>query len=292
MAERLADGAAQNLAAQLPNEIGVHLRRQAPYRCSVASFGYTLSSEEHPPTELVLNARRAEEAGFDFLSISDHFHPWVSAQGHSPFVWSVLGATANATERIRVGVGVTCPIVRIHPAILAQAAATTSLLFGGRFSLGVGTGEALNEHILGHRWPPADIRLGMLEEAVGIIRALWSGDTVDHRGLFYEVKNAKLFDPPTEPPRIIVSGSDRRPSSWQRASVTATGATHPTARSSIALRQRVAADPAMPSSTSAGPRIPTSPERPCTTSGLTVGSPANSPRTFLPGRISSRRRRW
>ena len=206
MAERLADGAAQNLAAQLPNEIGVHLRRQAPYRYSVASFGYTLSSEEHPPTELVLNARRAEEAGFDFLSISDHFHPWVSAQGHSPFVWSVLGATANATERIRVGVGVTCPIVRIHPAILAQAAATTSLLFGGRFFLGVGTGEALNEHILGHRWPPADIRLGMLEEAVGIIRALWSGDTVDHRGLFYEVENAKLFDPPTEPPPIIVSG--------------------------------------------------------------------------------------
>src|SRR5687767_12864888 len=111
------------------------------------AFGYTLSSEEHPPSALVANARRAEQAGLDFLTTSDHFHPWVTAQGHSPFVWSVLGAVAASTERIPVAVGVTCPIVRIHPAIVAQAAATTSLLFEGRFSLGVGTGEALNEHI-------------------------------------------------------------------------------------------------------------------------------------------------
>ncbi|MET0728966.1 MAG: TIGR03557 family F420-dependent LLM class oxidoreductase [Acidimicrobiales bacterium] len=172
----------------------------------MVSFGYTLSSEEHTPTQLVHNARRAEEEGFDFLSISDHFHPWVSAQGHSPFVWSVLGAIAHATERVEVGVGVTCPTTRIHPAIIAHATATTSLLFEGRFVLGVGTGEALNEHILGHRWPQADVRLAMLEEAVEIIRALWTGDTLDHRGQFYEVENAKLFDPPADPPPIVVSG--------------------------------------------------------------------------------------
>lgn len=170
------------------------------------SFGYTLSSEEHAPRDLVGNAGRAEEAGFDFLSISDHFHPWVSEQGHSPFVWSVLGGIASATESIQVGVGVTCPTIRIHPAIIAQAAATTSLLFEGRFFLGLGTGEALNEHILGHRWPPAAVRRGMLEEAVPIIRAMWTGETLDHRGEFYEVENAKLFDPPAEPPPIIISG--------------------------------------------------------------------------------------
>jgi coenzyme F420-dependent glucose-6-phosphate dehydrogenase len=170
------------------------------------AFGYTLSSEEHPPGDLVHNAERAEELGFDFVSISDHIHPWVSAQGHSPFVWSVLGAIAHATEHLQAVVGVTCPLIRIHPAIVAHASATTALLFEGRFSLGLGTGEALNEHILGYRWPSADVRLAMLEEAVDIIRTLWSGDTVDHRGQFYEVENAKLFDPPDPPPPVIVSG--------------------------------------------------------------------------------------
>src|SRR5687768_2099366 len=164
----------------------------------MTELGYTLSSEEHPPTALVRNAQRAEEAGFDFVSISDHYHPWVSAQGHSPFVWSVLGAIAASTERLRIGVGVTCPIIRIHPAILAQATATTSLLSDGRFFFGVGSGEALNEHILGDRWPPADLRLTMLEEAVEVIRTLWSGERVTHRGRFYEVENAKLFDPPAQ----------------------------------------------------------------------------------------------
>ena len=172
----------------------------------MTSFGYTLSSEEHPPERLVDNAQRAEATGFDFVSISDHFHPWVSAQGHSPFVWSVLGAIAATTHRIEVGVGVTCPTTRIHPAILAQATATTSLLLPGRFFFGVGTGEALNEHILGHRWPRPEVRRAMLSEAVEVIRALWAGDPVDHRGDFYEVENAKLFDPPTEPPPIVVSG--------------------------------------------------------------------------------------
>ncbi len=172
----------------------------------MTDYGYTLSSEEHPPAELVRNAARAEELGFDFLSISDHYHPWVEAQGHSPFVWSVLGAIAASTNTISVGVGVTCPIVRIHPAVVAHAVATTQLLFDGRFFFGVGTGEALNEHILGHRWPRPEIRFAMLEEAVAIMRALWHGDTVDHRGDFYEVENARLFDPPRGPVPVIVSG--------------------------------------------------------------------------------------
>src|SRR5688572_5949312 len=170
------------------------------------SYGYTLSSEEHSPRDLVRNAQRAEEVGFEFVSISDHYHPWVSAQGHSPFVWSVLGAVAQATERIDVGVGVTCPIIRIHPAVIAHATATTALLLPDRFVFGVGTGEALNEHILGDRWPRPQVRLAMLEEAVDIIRQLWTGDTVDYEGEFYEVENARLFDPPASPPPIIVSG--------------------------------------------------------------------------------------
>ncbi|HEY8544771.1 MAG TPA: TIGR03557 family F420-dependent LLM class oxidoreductase [Acidimicrobiales bacterium] len=172
----------------------------------MVSFGYTLSSEEHGPRDLVRNARRAEEAGFDFVSVSDHFHPWVTAQGHSPFVWSVLGGIAASTERIRVGVGVTCPTIRVHPAILAHATATTALLFEGRFFWGVGSGEALNEHVLGHRWPPAPVRLAMLEEAVHVVRRLWTGETVDHRGEFYEVDNARLFDAPDPVPPIVVSG--------------------------------------------------------------------------------------
>lgn len=172
----------------------------------MTSFGMTLSSEEHDPRTLVDQARAAEAAGFDFVGISDHFHPWVTEQGHSPFVWSVLGALAVATDRIGVAVGVTCPIVRIHPAIVAHAAATTSLLLDGRFTLGLGTGEALNEHVLGHRWPRPETRRAMLAEAVEIMRSLWSGETVDHRGDFYEVENARLFDVPDEPIPLIVSG--------------------------------------------------------------------------------------
>jgi G6PDH family F420-dependent oxidoreductase len=172
----------------------------------MTAFGYTLSSEEHPPGDLVAHAVRAEAAGFDFASISDHYHPWVSAQGHSPFVWSVLGGIAATTDRLRVGVGVTCPIVRIHPAVIAHAAATTSLLFDGRFFLGLGTGEALNEHVVGQRWPAPAVRRAMLEEAVEVIRALFLGDTVDHRGAYYEVENARLFDPPDAEVPLIISG--------------------------------------------------------------------------------------
>jgi len=169
-------------------------------------YGYTLSSEEHPPGGLVEHAAQAEGRGFDFASISDHFHPWVTAQGHSPFVWTTLGAIAARTTTLEVAVGVTCPIIRIHPAVVAHASATTSLLFDGRFALGLGTGEALNEHILGDRWPSPEVRRRMLRESVEVIRALWSGETVDHEGEFYTVENARLFDPPDTAPPLILSG--------------------------------------------------------------------------------------
>lgn len=176
------------------------------YAVPMTNYGFTLSSEEHEPRTLVRLAARAEDEGFSFCSISDHFHPWVNAQGHSPFVWGVLGAIGEATSTIRVGTGVTCPIIRTHPTIVAHASATASLLLEGRFFLGVGTGEALNEHINGDRWPRPAIRREMLEEAVHIIRSMWNGETFDHRGAHYEVENARLFDPPVEVPDIIVSG--------------------------------------------------------------------------------------
>src|SRR5436190_12446 len=139
----------------------------------MTQLGYALSSEESPPNQLVANARRAEAVGFSFALISDHFHPWLDSQGHSPFVWATLGAIAQATERIRIGTGVTCPLVRMHPVIVAQAAATVADLFDGRFFLGLGTGEALNEHITGAHWPPVSVRREMLREAVALIRQLW-----------------------------------------------------------------------------------------------------------------------
>ena len=156
-----------------------------------ADFGYTLSSEEFGPGDLVENAVRAESLGFDFCSLSDHYHPWTEAQGHSPFAWAVLGGIARATSDVHLLTGVTCPIIRTHPAVIAQAAATVSLLSDGRFSLGVGTGENLNEHIHGDRWPPPEERLAMLDEAVEILRELWSGETLDHYGEFYQVVNAR-----------------------------------------------------------------------------------------------------
>jgi G6PDH family F420-dependent oxidoreductase len=171
----------------------------------MTTFGYTLSSEEHGPGGLVELAQQAESAGFEFLTISDHFHPWIDEQGHSPFVWSVLGAVAHSTERVRVGTGVTCPILRIHPALVAHAAATTALLFDGRFFLGVGAGEALNEHVLGQRWPAVEVRHEMLEEAIELLRELWTGDVVDHHGKHFTVENARLFDVPDERIPIVVS---------------------------------------------------------------------------------------
>jgi G6PDH family F420-dependent oxidoreductase len=168
-------------------------------------YGYTLSSEEHPPGVLARNARTAEDRGFDFVSISDHFHPWVDAQGQSPFVWTTLGAVAATTTRIGLGVGVTCPILRVHPAIVAHAAATTATLADGRFFLGLGTGELLNEHVLGQKWPRVEIRREMLAEAIEVIRALWTGEVTDHDGRYFTVENARLYTLPESPPPIVMS---------------------------------------------------------------------------------------
>jgi len=168
-------------------------------------IGFTLSSEDHDPRELVELAKRAEAAGFHALWISDHYHPWIDEQGHSPFVWSVIGAVAEATN-LPVTTGVTCPTVRVHPAVVAQAAATSAVLLGGRFALGVGSGEALNEHILGDVWPEADERLEMLEEAVEVMRLLWSGGVQSHRGRHYRVSHARVYDLPEAPPKVLVSG--------------------------------------------------------------------------------------
>jgi G6PDH family F420-dependent oxidoreductase len=171
----------------------------------MTEFGYFLSCEEHPARDLVAIARRAEEAGFRSAWISDHYHPWNDAQGESPFVWTVLGAIASATRELRLTTAVTCPTVRTHPAVIAQAAATAATLLPGRFALGVGTGEALNEHILGTVWPEADVRLEMLEEAVEVIRLLWKGGFQSHHGRHYTVENARIYSLPDEPPPILVS---------------------------------------------------------------------------------------
>jgi G6PDH family F420-dependent oxidoreductase len=172
----------------------------------VTTFGYFLSCEEYSPSELLEQARLAQEAGFDALWISDHYHPWTSEQGESPFVWSMIGAISQVCD-LPVTTAVTCPTLRIHPAIIAQAAATSALLLGeGRFGLGLGSGEALNEHILGDVWPPADVRLEMLEEAVEVIRKLWTGEDVTHHGKHYTVENARIWSLPATPPPISISG--------------------------------------------------------------------------------------
>jgi coenzyme F420-dependent glucose-6-phosphate dehydrogenase len=173
-------------------------------------LGYSLSSEEHSPGELVRQAVAAEDAGFSFALVSDHYHPWTDRQGESPFVWSVIGAVAQATERLRLGTGVTCPTMRIHPAVIAQAAATSELLMPGRFFLGVGTGENLNEHVLGGRWPGYEERAEMLEEAVSVMRALWEGGLVSHRGRHYHVDRARLYSVPDEPPAVAVAAAGEK----------------------------------------------------------------------------------
>ena len=171
----------------------------------MAAIGYTLSSEEHGPRTLVEHAVRAEQVGFDFAGISDHFHPWTDKQGESPFVWGVLGAISQATERLPLITGVTCPTTRIHPAIVAHAAATAAALLPGRFSFGVGSGENLNEHVLGDRWPAVPVRQARLEEAIEVIRLLWQGGLRSHRGEHYTVENARLYSLPEEPPPILVA---------------------------------------------------------------------------------------
>jgi G6PDH family F420-dependent oxidoreductase len=171
----------------------------------MATIGIFLSSEEQSAKRLVDIAVKAEDAGFRDLWISDHFHPWLDAQGESPFVWSVIGAIAAATREVTVTTAVTCPTVRIHPAIVAQAAATSATLLDGRFRLGVGTGEALNEHVLGDPWPGIEARLSMLEESVAIMRALWDGGNVSYDGQHYVVDRARLYSLPEEPVEVLAS---------------------------------------------------------------------------------------
>jgi G6PDH family F420-dependent oxidoreductase len=170
----------------------------------MTTFGYFLSCEEYTPAELVEQATLAEQAGFEALWISDHFHPWNDEQGQSPFVWSVIGALSQACS-LPVTTAVTCPTIRMHPVLVAQAAATSQVMLDGRFRLGVGSGEALNEHILGTVWPSAGVRLEMLEEAVGLLRRLWSGDVVTERGRHYSVDTARIYTLPDAPPPVYVS---------------------------------------------------------------------------------------
>jgi coenzyme F420-dependent glucose-6-phosphate dehydrogenase len=173
----------------------------------MTEFGYALSSEEHGPKELVGLARQAEETGFEFAMISDHFHPWTDAQGESPFVWSVIGGIAGETSRLRLGTGVTCPTIRTHPAIVAQAAATSAVLTDGRFFLGVGSGENLNEHVVGEGWPAPDERLGMLEEAIEVMRLLWQGGQQTFRGEYYDLEQARLYTLPEEPVQLAIAAA-------------------------------------------------------------------------------------
>jgi coenzyme F420-dependent glucose-6-phosphate dehydrogenase len=173
----------------------------------MVSVGYTLSSEEHGPGDLLLYGRIAEEVGFDFLTISDHFHPWTSRQGQSPLVWSVLGGLSVKTERVPILTAVTCPTIRIHPAIVAQAAATTAALLPDRFVLGVGSGENLNEHVIGMGWPHPQERLEMLDEAIHLMRLLWSGELVSEWTDHYTVDRARIYTLPDTPPPIAVAAS-------------------------------------------------------------------------------------
>jgi G6PDH family F420-dependent oxidoreductase len=173
----------------------------------MVAIGYTLMGEQSGPKQLVRDAVRAEAVGFDFLAASDHYFPWLDAQGHSPYTWAVLGAVAHATERVELMTYVTCPTMRYHPAVVAQKASTMQLLSDGRFTLGVGAGEHLNEHVTGASWPPLDVRHDMLDEALDIMRPLLDGDTVTYRGRYLSTENARLWDRSDEPPPIAVAAS-------------------------------------------------------------------------------------
>ena len=175
----------------------------------MTSIGYTMMCEQAGPKQLVRDVALAEEAGFDFAVISDHYFPWLESQGHAPYAWSVLGAAAQATDRIPLMTYVTCPIRRYHPAVVAQKAATMQLLSDGRFTLGLGAGENLNEHIVGGQWPIAAHRHEMLTEAVEIIRDLWAGGSVTYRGKYFDVESAKIWDLPETAPPLGIACSDQ-----------------------------------------------------------------------------------
>jgi G6PDH family F420-dependent oxidoreductase len=172
-------------------------------------IGYKLAAEAFDPQELIRQAVLAEAAGFDFVEISDHFHPWLDVQGHSPFAWTVLGAIAAKTDRIELATGVTCPTVRYHPAIIAQAAATLALVSDGRFVLGVGSGERLNEHVVGRGFPAVRVRHELLREALEIIRLLWQGGYRSYEGKHLQLEDARVFDLPAQLPLIAVAASGK-----------------------------------------------------------------------------------
>ncbi len=182
--------------------------------------GFKLMAETFDPREIVRQAVEAEQAGFDFVEVSDHYHPWLYSHGHSGFVWSMLAAAAARTDRIGLATGVTCPFVRYHPAIIAQAAATTAVLSEGRFTLGLGSGERLNEHVVGGGWPSVTIRHQMLREAIDIIRLLWSGGYHSYEGKHLTLDDARVFDLPDVPPTIAVAAGGTEPSGSPRNSAT------------------------------------------------------------------------
>ena len=173
-------------------------------------FGYTLMTEQSGPKDLVGYAVSAERAGFDFEVSSDHYFPWLASQGHAPYAWSVLGAVAQATERVELFTYVTCPTMRYHPAVVAQKAATLQILADGRFTLGVGSGENLNEHVVGGRWPTVSRRQHMLKEAIQIIRELFTGELLDWKGEYFEVDSARIWDLPETPVAIATAVSGDR----------------------------------------------------------------------------------
>jgi G6PDH family F420-dependent oxidoreductase len=175
----------------------------------MTAYGFTLMTEQHGPKELLLNAEKGEEAGFSFLVMSDHFHPWLDVQGNAPFAWSVLGAVADRTERVELMTMVTCPFLRYHPAVVAQSAATVQIMADGRFTLGLGAGENLNEHVVGAGWPPADVRHEMLAESIDIVRALWDGGFRSYQGEHLTLQDARLYTLPERLPRIAVAAGGR-----------------------------------------------------------------------------------
>ncbi len=234
-------------------------------------------------------AQRAEEIGFTFAAISDHFHPWIDQQGHSPFVWGVLGAVAQATERIEVITGVTAPIIRTHPAIVAHAAATCAQLFEGRFSFGLGTGEHLNEHVLGDKWPRAGIRRAMLEEAIDVMRKLWKGENTNHSGRFYTVENARIYDAPDRPiPLLIAASGDKALELAGEKGDGLISLLRTPRRSARSTKPEAAANPSTPRSRTAGPAATTRRSRRRSSGGRTSVRRVRRPKSFRYRGTSSR----
>jgi coenzyme F420-dependent glucose-6-phosphate dehydrogenase len=180
---------------------------QGPQPQTGVQIGFWISSEEHGPREMIRAAQRAEAVGFPYVQLSDHFHPWTDRQGQSPFVWSVIAGIAATTKQLTIGTGVTCPIIRTHPALVAQAVATSAVMLDGRFFLGVGTGENLNEHVTGAKWPPLATRRAMLEEAIELMRLLWRGGERSYRGRFFTLEDARLYTRTAATPPIYVASS-------------------------------------------------------------------------------------